>query len=312
MQPAEIAAERGMAIITIEGHLAHLVADGRAKLDDLVAPETATLIRAAIHEVGDCSRLTPLKDALPPHVSFGQIKCVLAADGLLPPPKPKAEGGNREQGIGDRKKASIRAGYPIPPETDNEPDAVSEYLSKSHPKPLSGAWRCGWSLGFHSTFAGSDWNRSGVGQLAYQLKYQADENALAPLVGEAMALIKKHPELAEVDAVVPVPPTAKRRFDPVSEFAGALARELGVAVLSAVEKVRSTDPQKEMHTLAQKRANVRGAFAVRQQVRGKRLLLIDDLFDSGATLEEVHRVLKSAGATNVPVLTLTRTIHSDS
>lgn len=66
-----------------------------------------------------------------------------------------------------------------------------------------------------------------------------------------------------------------------------------------------------MRTLAQKRANVAGAFAVRGDVRGKRLLVLDDLYDSGATLEEVTRVLRRAGAARLCVLTLTRTIHAD-
>jgi predicted amidophosphoribosyltransferase len=66
-----------------------------------------------------------------------------------------------------------------------------------------------------------------------------------------------------------------------------------------------------MRTLAQKRANVAGAFKVQGDVRGKRLLLVDDLYDSGATLEEVTRVLRQAGAARVCVLTLTRTIHAD-
>ena len=76
-------------------------------------------------------------------------------------------------------------------------------------------------------------------------------------------------------------------------------------------KTRETRPQKEMRTLAQKRQNVAGAFAVRGPVRGRRVLVVDDLYDSGATLEEVTRVLRGAGARAVLVVTLTRTIHSD-
>ncbi len=70
-------------------------------------------------------------------------------------------------------------------------------------------------------------------------------------------------------------------------------------------------PQKELHTLAQKRANVAGAFAVRGEVRGRHVLLVDDLYDSGATLEEITRLLLRQGAGQVNVLTLTRTIHAD-
>lgn len=296
MKPSEIAAKRGLNTSTIEGHLAHLIFDGRANLENWVTPEKAALITTAISRLGTVHHhLAPVKAALPENISYGEIKCVMAHLGMLPRGKP--ETGSRKTTNTTRTGAA---------------DAVSDYISRPHPKPLPGSWSCGWSLGFHSSFAGSDWTRSGVGQLAYQLKYQSDKAALGPLVREAMELIEKHPALGDVDAVVPVPPTTKRGFDPVSAFAEALAEELGVAVFPVVTKTRPTKPQKEMRNLAQKQANVSGAFAVGQDIRSGEFLLVDDLFDSGATLEEVHRTLKSAGARRVPVLTLTRTIHSDS
>jgi ATP-dependent DNA helicase RecQ len=76
-------------------------------------------------------------------------------------------------------------------------------------------------------------------------------------------------------------------------------------------KTRVTRPQKEMTSLAQKRANVAGAFALKGDVRGQRLILIDDLYDSGATLEEVAKVLTRGGVGSIVVLTLTKTIHRD-
>lgn len=76
-------------------------------------------------------------------------------------------------------------------------------------------------------------------------------------------------------------------------------------------KTRQTKPQKEMLTLPQKRDNVAGAFALNGDINAKRILLVDDLFDSGATLEEITRLLRKHSAENINVLTLTRTIHSD-
>ena len=97
----------------------------------------------------------------------------------------------------------------------------------------------------------------------------------------------------------------------LSAFAEALAERIGWGYLPAVVKSRQTSPQKEMHTLAQKRANVSGAFALQSAVKGQRLLVVDDLFDSGATLEEIYRLLRRAGAARICVLTLTRSIHSE-
>jgi predicted amidophosphoribosyltransferase len=58
--------------------------------------------------------------------------------------------------------------------------------------------------------------------------------------------------------------------------------------------------------------NVRGAFALRpgREVRGKRLVLVDDVLTTGATVEECARVLRRAGAASVGVLTLARALRA--
>ena len=195
---------------------------------------------------------------------------------------------------------------PLPTE-----DAINQYLSRSHPRPLPGPWQAGWALDFHSSFTGSDWKRSQAGELAYRLKYEGDLEAIPALVDQSLALITEHPELAQVDAILPVPPSTPRSTDPVSAFATVLAQRLELTMLPALIKIRQTSPQKELHNLAQKHANVAGAFGLQSPIGGKRLLVVDDLFDSGATLEEITRLLQRAGAAKICVLTLTRTIHSD-
>ena len=81
--------------------------------------------------------------------------------------------------------------------------------------------------------------------------------------------------------------------------------------LPAVKRIRLTAPRKDMCTHPQKKANVRGAFRAGPEFRGLRVLLLDDLFDTGATLEEIAGVLLRAGASRVGVCTLSSTIHSD-
>ena len=115
----------------------------------------------------------------------------------------------------------------------------------------------------------------------------------------------------QADAIIPVPSTTERKVNPVLMYCEALAAKIRIPMQPLVIKTRQTRPQKEMKTLAQKRANVAGAFALRGEIKGKRVLLVDDLFDSGATLDEVTRLLLENGASRVNVLTLTRTIHSD-
>ncbi|MFB0546283.1 MAG: HRDC domain-containing protein, partial [Anaerolineae bacterium] len=198
----------------------------------------------------------------------------------------------------------------LPPAEDIDP--VTSFLSRSHPRPLSGPWPAGWALDFHSRFSGERWARTETGELTYRFKYEGQRGLAEKLVNRLAALIAEHPRLRQVDALVPVPSTTRRDYDPVGELAIALGRLLGLPVLKeALVKTRATRPQKEMRTLAQKEVNVAGAFAARNIVRGKRLLVLDDLYDSGATLAEVTRVLQGAGASRVVVLTLTKTIHTD-
>jgi superfamily II DNA helicase RecQ len=277
LSPAEVAAQRGLTTTTIYGHAAELISQGSLQIKQVVPDDVAAAIRTAAARAGGRGELNPIKALLPDTISYGEIRCVLA---------------------------SLRR------ERDPDED-ISDFLEESHPRPLPGTWTAGWSLGFHSGFAGDDWSRSSVGELAYRLKYKHDADALPVLVKQALALCRAQREMMDVDAVVPVPPSVTRQSDPVQAVAAALAAGLGKPMWPVVNKTRQTAPQKELHTLAQKRTNVAGAFAVNGPVRGKRLLVLDDLFDSGATLEEVARVLQRAGAAGICVLTLTRTIHVD-
>ncbi len=195
-------------------------------------------------------------------------------------------------------------------------DPIASYLSASHPRPLKGSWQAGFALDFHSSYKGADWNRSGIGDLVYRLKYESNSSVLPMLVEHTRNLLAAHPEMKQFDIIVPAPSSTQREFNPVHEFCKALANALGKPMQPCVVKTRQTQPQKEMQTLPQKRDNVAGAFAVngdnlKNGINGKSVLLVDDLFDSGATLEEITKVLFRSKVARVNALTLTRTIHAD-
>ena len=192
------------------------------------------------------------------------------------------------------------------------PDPLTSYLSSSHPRPLTGNWHTGFALDFHSSYTGADWNRSGIGDLTYRLKYQSDSTALPALIEHTRNLFNAHPEMNQFDIIQPVPSSTQRDFNPVQEFCKTLSSASNKPTQTSITKTRQTKPQKEMHTLPQKRDNVAGAFAINNNITGKQILLVDDLFDSGATLEEITRLLLQHKAARVNVLTFTRTIHADS
>ncbi len=107
------------------------------------------------------------------------------------------------------------------------------------------------------------------------------------------------------------PPTRSGML--VETFARQVAIQLDLEYVSVLVKVRQTQEQKSLSNWLQKKDNVKDAFTVRfpEQVAGRTLLLIDDIYDSGYMLREVGQTLMQAGARAVYPLTITRTAHSD-
>lgn len=75
--PADIAQQRGLKERTIYSHLASLIGEGKIELGAVVADDVAQQVQAVIDELGDTSRLTPIKERLPDAISFDEIKCVV-------------------------------------------------------------------------------------------------------------------------------------------------------------------------------------------------------------------------------------------
>ena len=76
--PAEIAAERGLAVRTIFGHLATLIADGKVPVSAVVSEEVISHVYAAVQQVGDTSRLSPIRAQMAVDVSWDEIRCAVA------------------------------------------------------------------------------------------------------------------------------------------------------------------------------------------------------------------------------------------
>lgn len=112
------------------------------------------------------------------------------------------------------------------------------------------------------------------------------------------------------DAVVPVPlhrsRLRKRGFNQAELLARGVARKLNVTVSDTLQVVRSTRDQVEL-SAAGRRANVTGAYSARGRAAG-RILLIDDVFTTGATTSACADTLVRAGAGEVHALTLCRTV----
>jgi ComF family protein len=151
-------------------------------------------------------------------------------------------------------------------------------------------------------------------------KFSGRRQLAATFAGMLADLVRAEIEAADgpglpldlCEALVPVPLHPKRRrwrgFDQAELLCAELAGELGMPVWAGgLERVRDTRPQTNC-TGAERRRNVRGAFTAPKpwRLEGRSFILVDDVFTTGATLDECAVVLKEAGAAAVYGLTVSR------
>jgi predicted amidophosphoribosyltransferase len=187
-----------------------------------------------------------------------------------------------------------------------------------NPKAMQGPWDDGRSLDKHvrrCEFLGYneygnpqfDTTRTELGELLYRLKYKSDQSAIAPIVQATYDFVCEwNPG---IDVIVPAPPSKARQVQPLFQIADELGRLLSVPVdKTSVRKTKAIPQLKNVHP-TQRLNLLIGAHSVEGDVlRGQRVLLLDDIYQSGATLYAITRLLKDAGgASAVFALALTRT-----
>jgi ComF family protein len=144
-----------------------------------------------------------------------------------------------------------------------------------------------------------------VNNIVHQLKYghrRVHAQGLASRLGGLLAI---YPWMKRIDVIIPVPlhrsRIRARGYNQSQLLADELGNLFGVRVVSKVlVRTRSTQSQTRL-TARQRQQNVAGAFAVSdaETIRGKRILLVDDVVTTGYTLNECAKTLKRAGARDV-------------
>lgn len=128
----------------------------------------------------------------------------------------------------------------------------------------------------------------------------------------AEALIEATRRLPRPDRIVAMPLSAarlrERGFNQALEIARGVGRALRVSVaMELCSKIRETQPQVEL-PWERRAANVRGAFACNERLDAERVAIVDDVMTTGASLNELSRVLKRAGAASVQAWVVARAL----
>ena len=183
---------------------------------------------------------------------------------------------------------------------------------------LEGPWQKGLAYDVHtleSTYlvtneSGRDrWEnkRTVMGELVYQLKYRGEKRNVKKIIDLITARIKG---LESFDAIVPIPPSKNRNFQPVIEIAKELGKRKRVRVLEILYKTGTDKELKNIDETEERKSTLKKTMKLSDgaDISGKKILLFDDLYRSGATLEvAANLLLKKGKAELVSVLVLTKT-----
>lgn len=157
--------------------------------------------------------------------------------------------------------------------------------------------------------------RGALREMLVALKYGGDSR-LAGVLGRLLAdAIRREPWGALIDVLVPVPMHALRRRQRPCDHALLLADETGRHLRipvrqAAVRRIKHTMSQTQTGSVAQRFENVRGCFGPtrRPGVAGKSVCIVDNLITSGATVQEMAKVLRRAGAKHIHAAALSRAV----
>lgn len=200
-----------------------------------------------------------------------------------------------------------------------EMEFVSDPFCERCGDPIDGAvyhrYECWWCAETHPSFerARSVARFRGAVRFAIlALKYERASHLAGDLADLLVAGFNTHYANERIDCVTSVPLYAARRRARTYNQAGLLARHFskrsGVPFEpGCLSKTRNTETQTRLNA-RQRKANVEGAYAstMPEWVRGRRILLIDDVMTTGATVNECATVLRKAQAASVQVLTVAR------
>lgn len=186
------------------------------------------------------------------------------------------------------------------------------------PIAIKGPWGDGYVLDYHTIHGKStsdpyfrfDTKRTELGELLFQLKYRRNQDALAAIVDTAENFIRhRWSPVPTFDCIVPAPPSADtRKVQPVFETVRELAARFSVVSCEdALSKVKATPQMWNIDDWHERKRTLQEAIQRGSGTcDGKRILLFDDLTESGATLWRAAEVLNTAGAAALYALVLTR------
>ncbi|TET69277.1 MAG: ComF family protein [Candidatus Zixiibacteriota bacterium] len=195
------------------------------------------------------------------------------------------------------------------------------------PIRIHGEWDLGFCLDYHTISSVKvdvdqfETLRTELGEALYQFKYRKQRKHLLPLAETVSNFIREEilPSEGQIDFLLSVPPTQFRFFQPLKLLSRKVSKLCGIPFRgNAIVRTRELKPLKYIDDFEKRKKMLEGAFDFycgfldtlrgRNPFRGKRVILLDDLYRSGSTLNEVCRPLRVKGeVSKIIALAVTKT-----
>ena len=154
--------------------------------------------------------------------------------------------------------------------------------------------------------AASYYGVSNVGSVIHKCKYENGGDFPEHLVNLLYNAYSKAFKKYQYDLILYVPPTSSG--DLVRHLAENFRQKANIGISHGLKKLRETQEQKMFQNDLTKKKNIEDAFDIDENVKGKKIILIDDIYDSGATVKEISQMLSKKGAKFVTPLVLAKTV----
>ena len=160
--------------------------------------------------------------------------------------------------------------------------------------------------------AATDYNNPIINNLIHYFKYEGFKK-IAPLLSEFLIeFLNRAKFSAENFILIPIPLHSSREkqrgYNQSKLLAEILSGKLNIELIDGIKRVKKTKPQAQAKKSEEREKNVSNCFKVtdKNKISGKNILLVDDVFTSGATINEAVKVLRKSGAKKIAALVVAR------
>ena len=169
---------------------------------------------------------------------------------------------------------------------------------------------CQKNTNIYAFFSSFPYSNNDIKTLIHQLKYKRISK-IAAILGAELGeyFLKMSPKIPPNSLIIPIPlhkhRHIERGFNQSELIAKFISKKIKIPILTALKKIKSTPDQTELSG-EKRRKNIKGVFSItnQEQIKGKNIILVDDVKTTGSTIEEAAGILKKSGAKRIWALTV--------